>query len=182
MTDNTTQIQPGSGWQALLYFNSYRVVLAVLLLTLLVYGWTPQPVPLASPQHFMALALLYLVSALPIVLLSYRRLGTLLLQGSMGVMLDVLLLGLLNYYSGGVGSGFEVLMLVSVAGHSILVGGNIVLFFAATASLTVLGVEAYLYLAHFACTRQFQLCGLLLAGPVCHRLRLQTSGGTLRTQ
>ena len=163
MTD-TTQVQPGSGWQALLYFNIYRVVLAVLLFALLVYGWTPQPVPLASPQHFMTLALLYLVSALPIVLLSYRRLGTLLLQGGMGVMLDVLLLGLLNYYSGGVGSGFEVLMLVSVAGHSILIGGNIVLFFAATASLTVLGVEAYLYLVHLPVLANFSFAGFFSLG------------------
>ena len=156
-----TQALPYATGQALLYFSIYRVVLGLLLLALLVAGWTPEPQPLAEAGHFIILVLLYLVSALALVALAYYRVPTssVTLIGSVGVVVDVLLLGLMHYYSGGVGSGFGVLILVSVAGHSILAGGTIVFFYAAVATLAVLGAESYLYLAHLPIFANFSFAG-----------------------
>lgn len=150
---------PDGTQQALLSFNLYRVVLGLLLLTLLVAGWTPQPLALADTKHFVVLALIYLALTLAAVAITYYYKPLPALMGGAGVVVDVLLLGAMHYYSGGVGSGFGVLILVSVAGHSILAGGGIVFFYAAVATLAVLGVEAYLYLVHLPVFANFSFAG-----------------------
>lgn len=60
------------------------------------------------------------------------------------VILDVGAITLMMYASGGVTSGFGMLLIVAVAGGSLFTGGRTALMFAAIASLAVLGEELYL--------------------------------------
>ncbi|NTV10666.1 MAG: HAMP domain-containing histidine kinase [Zoogloea sp.] len=130
-------------WKPLRYFNLFRLTVAGLLA---VVGRSLN-LGDQAPQVFVVAALVYLA----VVLLlgfpdSIRRLGfdrTVTVQ----VLLDIGLLTLLMWASGGYRSGLPILMLIILAGAGLVGEGRMVLFYAAAATLAVLLENAYRLLA-----------------------------------
>ena len=154
------QSAPHAYWQALLYFNIYRSVVVLLFLMLLVSGWSSaeesSPVPALFPYGVGA----YLASSLLAYLPLFYRWPAYPIQVSMCVVLDVVCLSLLMFSSGGVGSGFDLLLLVSVFGNGLLAGRPFYYLYAALAVIAVLFEETYRYFSRPWMEADFMHAGL----------------------
>jgi two-component system sensor histidine kinase PilS (NtrC family) len=135
------RLQADSAWRLLCVFTAYQVVLGVVLLSLQQGSWLSQFGQL-SPKLFLAgigAYLLAVFASLPLLWLRRPDFGW---QASLHVLLDLTLLPLIVYASGGLESGFAILLAVSVTASGLLIGGRCALGFAALASLDVLALES----------------------------------------
>ncbi len=130
-------------WQLLNVYYIYRFILACSfsLLFYLKFGSL-----LFSPFD----RLLYAYSSVTYLLLTlilgicifWRVLGYSLLAQLL-IFTDIIMLTLLMHASGGIGSGIDILLAVSIAAGGLLIGGRCALVFAALASLAILTAELY---------------------------------------
>jgi two-component system sensor histidine kinase PilS (NtrC family) len=152
-------------WSSLRYLNLYRFVLAGLLFVASV-GLSPENsffLAEFSKLHVSVSALYLLATAIAVMPMhSYRRYFN--LQLSANTLLDIGVFTALMYAGGGLRSGFGALLLVSLAGAGLVGQGRLVLFYAATATLAVLGTEMYRALGDEFEHAAFLQAGLLSAG------------------
>jgi two-component system sensor histidine kinase PilS (NtrC family) len=80
------------------------------------------------------------------------------------VCVDVLAVVLMMYSSGGISSGIGLLLLASLAAAGLMSRGRLTLFFAAVASLGILGEQAYEALFLYSSTGLFVQSGMLSIG------------------
>ena len=133
-------------WQPLGYFNAYRLVLAGLFVTLVTWGAAPRPLGQYDGSLFQVTAIAYFVVSVAACASTLWRWPSFNRQVLVQVSLDIVAITLLMHASGGVTSGFGMLMVVAIAGGSILTQPRIAILFAALASLSVLGQQIYLWL------------------------------------
>lgn len=137
-------------WSALQVFNYYRLFIALLipLLNTVDIGVLSQSQ--RFPLMFSVLCMIYFVFACLMLLLtqfqSLRINNLVLLQG----LFDLFLLTLLIYTSHGISSGLGILLNISVAGVSILLPGQMSLFFAALATLFLIVEQMFAFFAGFS--------------------------------
>jgi two-component system sensor histidine kinase PilS (NtrC family) len=133
-----------ANWRSFQYFNLYRLVLAGLFFLAVVFphAWTSRLNLSPSPLLFLVTGG-YIAGTLGGLLLATHWQRRFNLQLSIQMMVDVLVVGLLMYQAGGVGSGLSVLLLVSLAAASLVGRGRLVLFYAALATLAVLLTQTY---------------------------------------
>lgn len=128
-------------WRPLRYLNLYRTILSGLFVVITLAGAAPRPVGHVDARLFFVTAVLYLAfSVLCSIMIRWRR-PAFPAQVFLQVSGDILAITLLMYASGGVRSGFGMLLVVAVAGGSILTAGRTAILFAAIASLAVLAQE-----------------------------------------
>lgn len=135
-------------WRSLGYFNGYRLALASLFLFGVFFFGANQNFASEDRGLFIAVDLGYGVLAL-VFLLSHRSLplsfsNLLTLQ----VVVDMLALTLLLYASGGQRSGLSMMLLVALAGASLVGQGRMSLFYAALATVALFVEQTYRALAH----------------------------------
>ena len=154
-----------ANWRSFQYFNLYRLVLAglFLLATAFPNDWTRHLNLLPSTTMF-GLTLGYMTLALGGLLLATHWQHRFNLQLSSQVAIDVLVLSLLMYVAGGVGSGLGVLLLVSLAAASLVGRGRLVLFYAAMATLAVLLAQLYGVLSNAFEVASVVQAGIISAG------------------
>lgn len=158
-----TQVQPDTSFDAargtaLRYFNLFRLVIAAGFLT------AGRMIELGqqAPTLFLAVAAGYLVAVLVLGFPdAVRRFGMNRLL-TMQVVIDVVVLTLFMWTSGGYRSGIPLLMLVVLAGAGLVAEGRMVLFFAALATVAVLAESALRLLSEG--TADFFSVGLLCIG------------------
>jgi two-component system, NtrC family, sensor histidine kinase PilS len=131
-------------WTALGWFNVYRMLLAGLLLLLVLGGRPPRPLGLLDLSLFQATAGLYLGFSFLAALCGHLRRPVLEAQVGTAVFVDIVALTVLTHASGGLSSGLGMLLLVAIAGGSILIEGRLALLFAALGSLAVLSEQVLL--------------------------------------
>jgi two-component system sensor histidine kinase PilS (NtrC family) len=151
-------------WRSLLYFNVYRVIVAVVLLGA---TWSlGADIPFGS--HSRRLFYLTNIAYIAINLLAFAtilsRRVSFNAQLAACVAIDVVAVVLMMYASGGISSGLALLLLPSLAAAGLMSHGRLTLFFAAIATLAVLGEQAYEVVARDANTALFVQAGLLAAG------------------
>lgn len=132
-----------TAWKPLRYFNLYRVILSGLFVVLV--GSENLPTPLGSdrPQLFAIVTVVYFLLAIAAQFaIAYAR-PNYEAQVLGHVLIDILAITLMMFASGGVTSGIGMLLVVSIAGGSILTAGRTAVLFAAIASLAVLAEELY---------------------------------------
>ena len=132
-------------WRSFIYFNLYRLVVAVFLLgsIFLPLGWNMHGVD-ASEQTFLEwLVLFYTVLAGGGIYLSLRWQQRFNMQLTSQVCLDVLTVGCFMYLLGGVSSGIGLLLMISLAAASLVGQGRMVLFYAAVATIAVLALQSW---------------------------------------
>ncbi len=129
-------------WRSLVYFNLYRLVVAVLLLVSLFLPITRNFVPGSfGPPLLEALIYAYLLLAGVGLFFSLRWRQRFNLQLTVQICLDVAVVSLMMYVLGGVSSGMGLLLMISLAAASLVGQGRLVLFYAAVATLAVLLLE-----------------------------------------
>ncbi|HKJ76076.1 MAG TPA: histidine kinase dimerization/phospho-acceptor domain-containing protein, partial [Gammaproteobacteria bacterium] len=130
-------------WKPLRLFSLYRLVLAGLFLTLALTDNLPPPIGEAAPVLFNWATAVYLTLAVLARFAVQAHWPRFNLQVFGQVLVDVAALTVLAHASGGVSSGLGMLLVVAVAGGSILTQGRVAGLFAAVAALAVLGEEVY---------------------------------------
>lgn len=138
VTDNAGDI-----WRPLRYFNLYRSVLSGLFVVLVVSGTAPRFLGQHAPELFLMTAILYMGFSVACSFTIRWRRPPFSVQIFAQVMADIVAITLMMYASGGVGSGLGVLLVVAIAGGSILTVGRIALLFAAIGAVAILGQEVY---------------------------------------
>ena len=150
-------------WRSLLYFNCYRVAVAVVLLGALLF--LDENIPFGSRSYrafafingaYIAINLLAFAAIVP------RRLPFN-LQLAAYVAIDVAAVVAMLYASGGISSGLGLLLLPSLAAAGLMSRGRLTLFFAAVASFGILGEQGYEVVARSGSTALFLQAGLLSA-------------------
>jgi len=120
--------------KALRYFNLFRLIIAAILLVL----GTRAGLGFEAPRLFWFAALFYIATLLALGFPDVEsRIGFKRLIAVQGLM-DVLILSVVMWTSGGYRSGIPVLMMIVLAGSGLLAEGRIVLFMAALATISVL--------------------------------------------
>lgn len=132
-------------WRPLRYFTLYRFILAGLFAVLMQTKSAPPPLGRLDPQLFYWTSLAYLAFAFGARLAIQRRYPPFQQQVYLQVLVDILAITVLMHASGGIGSGLGMLLVVSIAGGSLLTAGRTAGLFAATATLVVLIEQFYMH-------------------------------------
>ena len=130
-------------WGPLNFLNLYRLLISGLFVT---FYFTGNPFPqLAahSQQLFYGASGGYLISALIFGLMIRLRRPDFNIQIHTQIFSDIVFITLIMHASGGVQSGLGTLIIISIAGGSIVIRGRHSLLFASVASLAVLFEESY---------------------------------------
>lgn len=153
----------GSAWQPLHYFNTYRLLVAGLFLALEMWGDAPGPLGRTNSALFQAATVFYFLFGLSSSVAGWLRRPDYDVQVLAQVYVDIFTISLFMHASGGVSSGFGMLLVVAIAGGSILSRGGVALLFAATAALAVLGQQYYGWATGLFSTASFAHVGMLAA-------------------
>lgn len=133
-------------WRQLRFLNYYRLSLAGLFAGLYLSGRLPAPMGDLDPLLFSRVSGLYLAACVLAAAAIRWRWPGFVRQVPAHVLIDVLAITLLMHASGGVRSGLGMLLIISVAGGSLLMEGRTARLFAAVAALAVLAEQAYAWL------------------------------------
>lgn len=148
-------------WRLLKLLNGYRMVVAALFVTLPLAGVESQSLGTRTPELFLATSLVYLVFSILSTVGIYWRWPRFGVQVYAQILVDILIITVLMHASGGMASGLGMLLLVSVAGGSILIPGRTAIFFAAAATLMVLAEQVRAYLLDPVLGANYAQAGLL---------------------
>ncbi len=128
-------------WRALRFFNLYRILLCLLFISLIWIGQLPSPLGIYNEALFSATIHGYLVLAGVFAWTIHIKIPRFSTQVNIHVLADIIAIGLLMYASNGLSSGFGMLLVIAIAGGSILKSGRIAILYAAIASLLILVQE-----------------------------------------
>ena len=159
--DSNINSHSETSWRALAYFNLYRFLIASLFVTLIWVGQLPEPLGSYHQFLFSVSAHVYLILTIVIAFFIKLQRPWYNLQIAMHVMLDIFAISLMMYASNGLGSGFGMLLVIAVAGGSILRAGRIAILFAAVAALVVLGQEVYVQFFRYSPLPNYTHAGFL---------------------
>ena len=130
-------------WGPLNFLNLYRLLISGLFVT---FYFTGNPFPqLASHSSalFYGASGIYLIFALSFGIMIRLRQPDFNLQVHLQIISDIILTTVIMHASGGVRSGLGTLIIISIAGGSIVIRGRHTLLFASVASLAVLFEQFY---------------------------------------
>jgi len=136
---NTSQSSTSNhaNWRVLLLLNCFRTLIPVVLGTLLL-AIRPRSVGTAFPALFLATLFAYALFAIGCFVTLKRRWPGILTQTITHVLVDIAAISVLTYTSGGMGSGLAALMVLPVAGASLIVAPRLAMLLASTATLALL--------------------------------------------
>lgn len=148
-------------WRPLLYFSLYRCALAGLLLLFVFWRVAPWSNQSFDPSLFTNVTVIYLAYAVLALVAVSQRWARMDGQVAIQMFVDIVAITWLVHAAGGLGSGFGLLLVITVAGGSILTQGRIALLFAALASLAVLVQQIWVVMSEPALEPQYTHAGLL---------------------
>lgn len=166
-------------WRVLTLVNLFRL-LVPLLLGILFLTLSPSPVGQIRPALFTGTATAYFLFAVGSISSLKRRWPAIELQTFISVCIDVLVIALLTYSSGGVDSGLAALLVLPVGAASFIVRPRLAFMFAAIATLALLVQQVFAVLATQGDIREFASAGIIGAlmfivslgvGPLARSLR-----------
>jgi two-component system sensor histidine kinase PilS (NtrC family) len=125
-------------WRTLAVFCGYRVILSVVLGIAFLFMNQVFQMGLAEPSLMVPAGLAYFVASVTLLVPARFREPSLMVQVTVGVLIDVAAIVVLMYASGGVRSGLGAMLLVSLAAAGLITRGRLVYFHAAVAAIAVL--------------------------------------------
>src|SRR3989344_4327368 len=136
----------GQNWKLLGYFNYYRLTIALAAVAISFFIPNISPFGSRTPMLFQAAAIVYAaLSALALLTIRERRFDfethTTLLTFA-----DIALLTILIHASGGLSSGLGMLLVVAVAGGSLMLSRRITVFYASLAAIAVILEHSWAFL------------------------------------
>ena len=135
-------------WRPLRLFNLYRMLLAGLLLIIGAADLDFKPIGQDNPGLYFAVTSIYLLVCIANTFTIAWKKPNFNTQVYIQVLVDIAAITLIMHASGGVQSGLGMLMVVTVAGGSILLAGQAAVRLAAAATLAMLGEHVYYQLTN----------------------------------
>jgi len=157
------QEPPDSYWRSLFYFNGYRFIVALLLLSVVAVFGKEITFGSTDYQLFIYMAAGYVMFSLAcFVVIAWRRH----FHWQLGIQVgaDIAFIVVLMFASGGISSGLGLLLLSGLAGAGLISRGRLTLFYAALASIAVLIEHTVQVLFYSGQTTQYVQAGLLSIG------------------
>jgi len=129
---------PQPDWNLLHLFNIYRLSIVIVFFSSWLIGLAPNYLGIHDQYLFLSICLLYLLFGLISIATIQYQLLLFRVQVLEQVVVDILAITLLMHASGGASSGIGMLLVITIAGGSLLTEGRTAFFFAAIASLCIL--------------------------------------------
>ena len=130
-------------WGTLNVFNIYQLTLSSAFLMLFISKKGPSLFGQLNPSLFLNTSIFYVAVAIAGLFFLKKNTLSYAAQVQLKVIAEILLLTIIMHSSGGITSGIGVLLAVTVAAGGLLAGGQCTLAFAALATFSVLGEQAY---------------------------------------
>jgi two-component system sensor histidine kinase PilS (NtrC family) len=172
--------KPTHTWKPLRFLNLYRLSLAGTTAVFSMTNMLPNPLGERDFELFFVVSVLYLaISIINIMTIKWRQ-PAFNTQVYTHVLIDISAITLLMHASGGVSSGLGMLLVVAIAGGSLLMAGRTAMLFAAIATIAVLIEHVYTMYEGDLLGTSYTQAGLLgasffataiLAHVLAHRLR-----------
>lgn len=135
-----------STWRQLRYLNLYRITLSALFVSSVYIKGNLPLLGKSDPQLFEIISLAYLIIGIcASFIIRGRKFKFMLIVYSLAIA-DIIGLTLLMRASGGIETGLGMLLVVAIAGNSILVNSKTSSLFAAIAALAVLTEQVFAHL------------------------------------
>jgi len=128
-------------WRVLGLLNLFRLLVPVVLLMCFALPGSPHIVGDAHPELFRGACYGYLLGGMLLIALLKRRTKTAIWHAYLPVIVDIGVLALIVYASGGADTGLAILLVVPVAGLSVITGTRGALVIAALAVFALLGQQ-----------------------------------------
>ena len=125
-------------WKLLKYFNFYRLAIAIAASAIAIFIGKYTPFGEVHPGLFLSSSVVYAIISLTAVFAihwrtpDYESLATLLSFS------DITLLTIIMHSSGGLDSGLGLMLVVAIAGASLMLGKRLTIFYASLATIAVL--------------------------------------------
>ena len=148
-------------WRALESLGVFRLFISVLLMALFLSSDSPRFFGENQPQLFLLVLIAWFASGVLGAIASARRTLPLAPQTELQLVIDTVAIGALSVASGGVASGIPGLLIIIIGAGSIILRGIRPVFYAALATLVVLGSQAYLWFQTQTSSVDFPAAGLL---------------------
>jgi two-component system sensor histidine kinase PilS (NtrC family) len=148
-------------WRPLRLLNLYRMVLAGLFLVLVLSDTNVQPLAERNLELFLFTALAYLVVGILFSFAIHRQWLRFTIQVPLHFAADLIAVTLLMHASGGITSGLGMLLVVSVAGFSMLTSRRIAMLFGSLATIVILGEESFSIAYSHLATTHYTNTGIL---------------------
>lgn len=171
LTDNRTQrtdspLQRGIDesdltWRVLGTLNVFRIVLALIVIALFFAGGEPRLIGDRYPALFAATAAGYLVFAVVTGFAIRRRWVTAEPQILTQIPIDIAAIVILMHASGGISSGIGGLLVVFVGAGSLIMPFRFPAFFAAVATIAILGEQLFSQIGGVSDASNFTAAGVL---------------------
>jgi two-component system sensor histidine kinase PilS (NtrC family) len=125
-------------WKLLALYNYYRLIISISAAVLALSGAALSPFGLSSPGLFLLASIIYAIVSLVSLETIRRQRPDFETQATFQVFADITLITCLMHASGGLSSGLGLLLLVAVAGSSLMLGKKMTVLYAALATIAAL--------------------------------------------
>jgi two-component system sensor histidine kinase PilS (NtrC family) len=140
ITPTAVQIDSGTAtvdWKPLNLFNLYRLTIAIAFVSFVLADVSPSFLGQFDPRLFLVTCWLYSGFGVLCIFTIEQKWPPFHVQVLGQILVDIFVITVLMHASGGVNSGLGMLLVVTIAGGSLLTEGRIAFFLAAVASLCV---------------------------------------------
>lgn len=165
MTEHTQAIPKQANilhtWRPLVFLNLYRLIVASLFVSIDFYSNQTRVLGEHSPAVFSSVSLFYFFISVTAFATERLRKPGFTTQVSIYILLDIICVTILMHASGGVTSGLGMLIVVAIAGGSILITEQNTVLFAAIATITLLFEQFYTHLETVTTGPSYAHAGLL---------------------
>ncbi len=165
-------------WKPLIYLNIYRTALSAFFLFLAITHSTFHPLGSLNETLFTQTSLYYLVFACIFWVMIQLKKPNQLVQIHSNVLTDCIAILLLMHSSGGIQTGLGTLLIITVAGNSMIVPFRSALYFAALATITLLAHQLFSHYTQSEPTSNYTYAGILgliffAAAIISHKLSIR---------
>ena len=148
-------------WRPLAYFNYYRLALSGLFVILFLSGPSPSILGSHNPSLFLGAAVFYLAFSFFSLFTILQRRPGFSTQTQIQILSDITCLTLLMHSSGGLTTGLGILLVIAIAGSSMILAGRLALLFAAVAAIAILIEQVYGHLNRSFDNTSYTQAGIL---------------------
>jgi len=148
-------------WQPLFYLNIYRTALSSFFLIMVLFDIGPKILGEHNPLLFLIVSLLYVIASIVASFTIRWRQPSFSIQIYVHVIIDIIAITLLMHASGGLQSGIAILLIVAIAGGSLLIAKKSAILLSAMATLFLLLEQSYTVLYNSPLKTSFTQAGFI---------------------